>query len=76
MKDKFELTYLKSGEVKCFKSLKEISKELNIEYHQVRSILNSSNKKFLHPLIKNYTDNYKITYCTNLFRFDNPFINC
>ena len=59
---KFILEFKTSGEIIEFKSLRDISKLLNIEYHQIRSIYNSKNKKFVHPVIKHYCDLYDISY--------------
>ncbi len=64
MKLKFVLENKQNGEIKQYKSLKEISKVLDMDYHQIRSIYSSDKKKFLHPIIKRYCEIYKI--------YDNP----
>lgn len=61
---KFILEYKKNGNTVECKSLKEIAKLLDIEYHQIRSIYQANGKKFLHPIIKNYCEFYRI--------YDNP----
>ncbi len=59
---KFLLINKNSGETKTYKTLREISKELNIDYFQVRSIYLESKqpKKFLHPITKHLVDKYSI----------------
>lgn len=58
--NKYILTFKQTGDIQEFKSLKNISKLLNIEYHQVRSIYQAKNKKFIHPIIKAYCELYDI----------------
>ncbi len=60
MKFRFELENILTGEKKNCKTLSEISKTLNIPYHQVRSILLSEDKLFLHNHITEYCSKYKI----------------
>ena len=59
---KFIFTNKQTGETKEYKTLKEISKELNIDYFQVRSIYLQSKKpkKFLHPITQILIDKYSI----------------
>ncbi len=63
---KFILVHKTSGDSKTYKTLREISKALNIDYFQARSIYLESKqpKKFLHPITKHLVDTYAI--------FDNP----
>jgi len=64
MTKKFILEYKQTGNTIECKSLREISLMLKIEYHQIRSIYLCDKKQFLHPVIKNYCDLYRI--------YDNP----
>lgn len=66
---KFLLTNKTSGETKPYKTFKEISQELNIDYFQVRSIYLESKKpkKFLHPITKQLVDKYSIIDNPNMF---------
>ena len=59
---KFLLINKTTGETKLYKTLREISKELNIDYFQIRSIYLESKqpKKFLHPITKYLVDKYSI----------------
>lgn len=69
MKAKFILTNKTTGEIKQCKSLREISKYLNIDYFQVRSIYleSKSPKKFLHPITKHLVDKYSIIDNPDIF---------
>ena len=62
---KFLLLNKSTGETKHYKTLREISIELNIDYFQVRSIYLESKKpkKFLHPITKHLVDKYTIKEC-------------
>lgn len=66
---KFIFTNKQTGETKEYKALKEISKDLNIDYYQIRSIYLESRKpkKFLHPITKMLIDKYSIIDNPNLF---------
>ena len=63
---KFELENLESNEKKKYKSLREVSADLNIEYHQARALYLQSvkPKKFLHGISKKLNEKYKL--------YDNP----
>ncbi len=69
---KFVLTIKSTQETKEYKSLKDISKDLNIDYFQIRSIYleSKSPKKFLHPITKQLVTRYEIKDNPNLFNFD------
>jgi hypothetical protein len=66
---KFILTNKQSQETQEFKTLKEISQNLNIDYFQVRGIYLESKKpkKFLHPITKMLVDKYEIKDNPNVF---------
>lgn len=66
---KFIFTNKQTGESKEYSTLKEISKDLNIDYYQIRSIYLESKKpkKFLHPITKMLIDKYYINDNPNLF---------
>ncbi len=66
---KFVLINKETQETQEFKTLREISQYLNIEYFQIRSIYVESKKpkKFLHPITKQLIDKYKIIDNPNLF---------
>jgi len=64
MKYKFILENLETGEKQKQKTLAEIAEKLNINYHQVRSVLKSDEKQFLHPVIKNICKKYKVSINT------------
>jgi len=60
MKFRFELENLETGEKKNYKTLRDVSKTLNLPYHQTRSILLSDDKLYLHKHIVDYCNKYKI----------------
>jgi len=66
---KFILKNKINNETKEYKTLREMSKELNIDYFQVRSIYLESKKpkKFLHPITKQLVEKYSISDNPNLF---------
>ena len=66
---KFILENQETGSTEEYKTLREISKKLNIDYFQVRSIYleSSKPKKFLHPITKQLCNKYKIYDNPNLF---------
>jgi len=66
---KFILKNKINNETKEYKTLREIAKELNIDYFQVRSIYLESKKpkKFLHPITKQLVEKYSISDNPNLF---------
>ena len=66
MRNKFILINKQTRESKQYKSLKQISIDLDIEYFQIRSIYLESKapKKFLHSITKHLCEKYAI--------FDNP----
>ena len=61
MKFRFNLEIIETGEIKQFKTLKDLAEFLNIPYHQAKSIKISDDKLFLHPHIKTLCSQYKIT---------------
>ena len=60
MKFRFILENIETGEKVKYKTLKDVSEHLNIDYHQARSVSLSGDKQFLHPVIKNICKSYKI----------------
>lgn len=66
---KFELQFLDDNKIVKYKTLREISKELNIEYFQTRGIFAHSMKpkKYLHPHLKLLCSKYKIISNPELF---------
>ena len=62
MKDKFILENLETKEIKNYKSLRDISKDLNTDYFQIRELKESSSKpkKFYHQQHKILSSKYKI----------------
>lgn len=66
MLNKFILENKETGIKKQYKTIRELSKDLNIDYFQVRSIYLESKKpkKFLHKINKHLVDKYLI--------YDNP----
>ncbi len=59
---KFLFTNKETQEIKKYKSIRDISKDLNIDYFQARAIYLESKtpKKFLHPITKHLCDKYSI----------------
>lgn len=70
MINKFVLINLKTNQTTEYKSIRNIADDLNLEYHQARSIfLQSSNpKKNLHQYIKELCDDYKIIYNPKFYK--------
>ena len=68
MNNKFILQNLENNETKEYKSLREISKELNIDYFQIRELKENSikPKKFMHNQHKILATKYKIIPNPNL----------
>ena len=66
---KFVFINKETGENKEYTTLREISKDLNIDYYHVRSIYLESRKpkKFLHPITKMLIDKYTIMDNPNVF---------
>lgn len=66
---KFIFTNKQTGETKEYKTVRDISKDLNIDYFQVRSVYleSKSPKKFLHPITKQLVDKYAISDNPKLF---------
>jgi hypothetical protein len=64
MKNKFILENLENNEIKEYKTLRDISKELKIDYFQIRELKEHCirHKKFFHNQHKNLASKYKITY--------------
>ncbi len=64
MKNKFILENLENNEIKEYKTLRDISKELKIDYFQIRELKEHSirPKKFFQNQHKNLASKYKITY--------------
>jgi hypothetical protein len=69
MLEKFILKNKQTQLTKKYKSIKEISKDLNIDYFQVRAVYVESKKpkKFLHPITKHLCDKYEIIDNPELF---------
>jgi hypothetical protein len=67
---KFILTNKETKEIKYYKTLREISNDLNVDYFHIRSIYLESikPKKFLHPITKILCDKYSIINNPNLFQ--------
>lgn len=68
MNYKFILQNLENNETKEYQTLREISKELNIDYFQIRELKESSirPKKFMHNQHKILATKYKIIPNPNL----------
>ena len=68
MKNKFIVENLENNEIKEYKSLREISKELNVDYFQIRELKQHSikPKKFMHNQHKILATKYKIIENPNL----------
>jgi hypothetical protein len=66
---KFILINKETQAVQEFKTLREISELLNIEYYQIRTIYAESKKpkKYLHPVTKLLVDKYEIKDNPNIF---------
>jgi len=62
MKNKFILENLESNEIKEYKSLRDISNDLNIDYFQIRELKEHciKPKKFFHNQHKILSSKYKI----------------
>jgi len=66
LKFRFVLEDKENGFKQNFKTLRDISKTLNIPYHQCRSILLSDDKIYIHKNIEELTKKYKISKNTPL----------
>ena len=68
MKNKFIVENLENNEIKEYKFLREISKELNVDYFQIRELKQHSikPKKFMHNQHKILALKYKIIENPNL----------
>ena len=68
MNYKFILKNLENNETKEYKSLRDISKDLNIDYFQIRELKENSikPKKFMHNQHKILATKYKIITNPNL----------
>ena len=68
MKNKFILENLESNEIKEYKSLRDISHELNIDYFQIRELKEHciKPKKFFHSQHKLLASKYRIMLNTNI----------
>ena len=68
MKNKFILENLESNEIKEYKSLRDISNDLNIDYFQIRELKEHciKPKKFFHSQHKLLASKYKIMLNTNI----------
>ena len=55
-----------TNEIKTFKNLRALAKEINVDYYHLRSVYynQKASKKFLHPITAHYNDLYKV--------YDNP----
>ncbi len=61
MKFRFCLKILSTEEEKQYPTLKKIAQDLNLEYHEIQSIIKSKDKLFLHPKIEKLSKLYEIT---------------
>jgi hypothetical protein len=68
MKNKFILKNLENNEIKEYKSLRDISNDLNIDYFQIRELKEHciKPKKFFHSQHKLLSSKYKIMLNTNI----------
>ena len=68
MKNKFILKNLENNEIKEYKSLRDISNDLNIDYFQIRELKEHciKPKKFFHSQHKLLASKYKIMLNTNI----------
>jgi hypothetical protein len=68
MNYKFILKNLENNETIEYKSLRDISKELNIDYFQIRELIENSikPKKFMHSPHRLFATKYKIITNPNL----------
>jgi len=68
MKNKFILENLENNEIKEYKSLRDISNDLNIDYFQIRELKEHciKPKKFFHSQHKLLASKYKIMLNTNI----------
>ena len=68
MKNKFILENLENNDIKEYKSLRDISNDLNIDYFQIRELKEHCvrPKKFMHSQHKLLASKYKIMLNTNI----------
>jgi hypothetical protein len=68
MKNKFILENLENNEIKEYKSLRDISNDLNIDYFQIRELKEHciKPKKFFHSQHKFLASKYRIMLNTNI----------
>jgi hypothetical protein len=68
MKNKFILENLENNEIKEYKSLRDISNDLNIDYFQIRELKEHCirPKKFFHSQHKILASKYRIMLNTNI----------
>ena len=68
MKNKFILKNLENNEIKEYKSLRDISNDLNIDYFQIRELKEHCirPKKFMHNQHQVLASKYKIMLNTNI----------
>ena len=66
---KFVLENKETKEKKEYKTMREIAKDLNIDYFHARSVYleSKSPKKYLHPQVKNLVEKYSICDNPNLY---------
>jgi len=66
---KFELENLETNEKIKYKTIKQISDDLNIDYFQIRELFKHSMKpkKYLHQYLKILSQKYKIITNPDLF---------
>ena len=66
---KFILEDKQTGETKEYKTMKEIAKDLNIDYFHARSVYIESKapKKYLHPRVKALKEKYSIIDNPNIY---------
>lgn len=60
---RFILTDLVSNEEIKFRTLKEVAVQLDIPYHQARTILLADDKIYIHPKTDEMLKKYKIVKC-------------
>jgi len=68
MKNKFILENLENNDIKEYKSLRDISNDLNIDYFQIRELKEHCvrPKKFMHNQHKILSSKYRIMLNTNI----------
>jgi hypothetical protein len=57
---RIQLINLETGDIAQYKTLKDLSENINIPYHLCRSLLLSDDKLYLHPKTKELAKKYKV----------------